>query len=315
MLIVERADPDQFLFHQRDFLILGLFLRLQAGDLLVQLRDPLVQLRLLSDPPRGANLEQFGLARHHVLDIRIIGPIEQHRRKYDFVETLLFGLKPCCPRPQAVEILGDNGEAGLGDGVIEPHHHVAGLDDIAVARAHLTDNATGRMLHFLDARFDYDRARCNQGARDLGSGGPAAEPARQHAHHGQPDDQMQPDRWPRAPHFAAGHDLAAPASDTILMAGGGAVGGATRCSTCPSTVSLGPKACTRPSLRTSSISTASIPTGRCATTTTMAPRSRAARTARVSASSPSVSRLEFGSSRTIRNGSPYSALANATRCA
>ena len=42
---------------------------------------------------------------------------------------------------------------------------------------------------------------------------------------------------------------------------------------------------------------------------------RAARTARVSASSPSVSRLEFGSSSTMRNGSPYNARASATRCA
>src|SRR3984957_5157220 len=306
MLIVERANPAQLLFHQRDFHVLGLLLRLQAGDLLVQLRDPLAQLRLLSDPPRGADVEQFRLARCHVLDIGIIGPIEQHGGKYDSVEALLFGFEPCCPRPQAVEILGDNGEACLGDGVVEPHHHVAGLADIAIMRAHLADHAAGRMLHFLDVRFDHDRARCNQGARDLGRGCAAAEPARQHRHHRPSDDQMQPYRWSRSPHPCAGHDLAtpdlaAPASDTTLMAG---AGGATRCSTCPRTVSLGPKACMRPSLRTRSISTASIPTSRCATTTTMAPRSPPARTPRVSASSPSVSRLELGSSRTIRNGSP-----------
>ena len=59
------------------------------------------------------------------------------------------------------------------------------------------------------------------------------------------------------------------------MIGAGA-GGVTRCSTCPSTVSFGPNACMRPSFSTSSWSTASMPIGRCATTTTMAPRSRAA---------------------------------------
>ena len=45
-----------------------------------------------------------------------------------------------------------------------------------------------------------------------------------------------------------GHDFfAAPASDTILIGGGGA----TRCSTWPSTVSFGPNACMRPSFSTS----------------------------------------------------------------
>ncbi len=81
MLVVERANADQFLFHQRDFLVLGLLLRGQAGDLLVQLRDALAQLRLLSGPPGGAHLEQLALARHHVLDVGIVGAVEQHRRE------------------------------------------------------------------------------------------------------------------------------------------------------------------------------------------------------------------------------------------
>ena len=94
MLIVQAANADQFLVHQRDFLVLGLLLRQQAGDLLVQLRDALAQLRLLPGPAGGANLEQFGFARHHVLDVGIVGAIEQRRRKYDLVEALLFGLQP-----------------------------------------------------------------------------------------------------------------------------------------------------------------------------------------------------------------------------
>ena len=248
MLIVQRPDPDQFLFHQRDFLVLGLLLRLEAGDFLVQLRDPLAQLRLLPDPPGGANLEQFGLARHHVLDVGIIGTVEQHRWKHDLVEALLFGLEPRRPRPQPVEVLGDDREACLGDGVVEPHHHVAGLDEIAVMRAHFADHAAGRMLDFLDVGFDHDRSRRDQRAGDLRGRCPAAEPAGQNDDHRQPDDQMQPYRRLRARGLAAAHDLATPPSDTILIGDGGA----TRCSTCPSTVSLGPKACMRPSLSTRS---------------------------------------------------------------
>src|SRR5450755_960537 len=72
--------------------------------------------------------------------------------------------------------------------------------------------------------------------------------------------------------YPADHDLATPASDTILIGAGEATRG---CSTCASTVSFGPKACMRPSRSTRIWSTASIPIGRCATTTTMAPRSRA----------------------------------------
>ncbi len=75
-LLVQRANPDQFLFDQRDFLVLGLFLGGQTGDLFVELRDALAQLRLLSGAAGGAHLEQFALARHHVLDVGIVGAFE-----------------------------------------------------------------------------------------------------------------------------------------------------------------------------------------------------------------------------------------------
>ena len=74
-----------------------------------------------------------------------------------------------------------------------------------------------------------------------------------------------------------------------------------------------PKACIRPSFKTSRWSVAPISDGRWAMTTTMPPRERTAPMARASARSPSLSRLELGSSRTTRNGSPYSARASAMR--
>src|SRR5262249_27714194 len=166
------------------------------------------------------------------------------------------------------------------------------------------DHAAGRMLDFLDVGFDHDLARRDQGAGNLLGRGPCSEPAGQQRDHREADDQMQPDRAPYNGlffRFLIAHDFAPPASETILIGCGGTTRG---CSTCASTVSFGPKACMRPSRSTRIWSTPSIAIGRCATTTTMAPRSRAPRTARVSASSPSVSRLELGSSRTIRNGSP-----------
>ncbi len=198
MLVVEIANSDQFLLHQRDLLVFGFLLRGKAGDLLVKLGNALAQLRLLPDPAIDANVEQLGLARHDVPDIGVIGAIEQHPGKLDLVEPALLGLQSCGPRPQAIEVLGDDRQTRLGDGVVEPHHHVAGLDEITVSREHFADNAAGRVLHLLHVGFDDDRSRRNQRARDLRRRCPAADPAGQNDNHGQPDDQMQPDRSARA---------------------------------------------------------------------------------------------------------------------
>ena len=75
VLVVELADAGQLLFHQRDFLVLGSLLRGEPVDLLVQLRDALVQLRLLPDPAVDADVEQLALARHDVGDVGIAGAV------------------------------------------------------------------------------------------------------------------------------------------------------------------------------------------------------------------------------------------------
>jgi hypothetical protein len=82
-LLVELADADQFLLDQRDFLFLGLFLRRQPCDFLVELQHPLAQLRFLPGAAEYANLEQLGLARQDIPHIGIVGAIGQHRRKLD----------------------------------------------------------------------------------------------------------------------------------------------------------------------------------------------------------------------------------------
>ena len=40
--------------------------------------------------------------------------------------------------------------------LVEPHDDVAGLDLVAVAHAHLADDAAGRVLHLLDVGIDDD---------------------------------------------------------------------------------------------------------------------------------------------------------------
>ena len=245
-LLVELADADQLLLDQRDFLFLGLFLRGEAGDFLVELRHPLAQLRFLPGASEHANLEQFGFARDEIADVGIVGAIGQHRRKPDLVEAALLRLQPRRARPQSVQRLDDDGKARLDHGLVEPHHDVAGLDDIAVAHPDLADHAAGRVLHLLDVGIDHHRPRRDQRTRNLYRRGPAAESAGQHQHQRKADDEMPAYRAVRALQLC-GHDFFAPASDTILIG----VGGATRCSTWPSTVSFGPNACMRPSFSTS----------------------------------------------------------------
>ena len=248
MLVIELADADQLLFDQRDFLVLCLFLRREAPDFLVQLRHPLAQLRLLSGSAVDANLEQFGFAGHDVPDVGIVGAIGQHRRKLDLVETALLGLQPCGARPQSVQRLDDDRKARLDHGLVEPHHDIAGLDDIAVAHAHFADHAAGRMLHLLDVGIDHHRARRDQRARNRHRRSPAAKPAGQHQHQHQADDQMR--------RVSSGARLSCSAVMLCRSRLGDDLdrrrGGATRCSTWPSTVSFGPNACMRPSFSTSS---------------------------------------------------------------
>src|SRR4051812_11703788 len=308
VLVIEIPDTDELLLHQRDFPVLGPLLRGEALDLLVELLDALAQLRLLAGASVDANVEQLGFGGEQRLDVGIVAAVEQRLRVVDPVDPALLGLEPRGTRLRRVEILGDDGEVGLGDGVVQPHHDVTGLDHVAIASAQLADHAAGRMLHLLDVGFDHDLAGRDQRARDLHGRSPAAEPDQEDQHDPKPKHQVKTDRLPYGPlrgglrpaerHRA--HALAPPSLTILIGAGGVTRGWSTWASTC----SFGPKACMRPSRSTRIWSTASTPIGRCATTMTMAPRSRAARMARVSASSPSVSRLELGSSSTIRNGLP-----------
>ena len=77
--------------------------------------------------------------------------------------------------------------------------------------------------------------------------------------------------------------------------------------------SRGPKSFCSPLASTRMWSQTASTDGRCAISTTMAPRALRLAMAWRKATSPSLSRLEFGSSSTTRNGSPYSARASAMR--
>src|SRR3954454_20038000 len=187
VLVIEIADTDELLLHQRDFPVLGPLLRGEALDLLVELLDALAQLRLLAGAAVDANVEQLGFGGEQRLDIGIVAAIEQRLRKVDLVDPALLGLQARRARLGGIEVLGDDGEVGLGDGVVEPHDDVAGLDHVAVMRTQLADHAAGRVLHLLDVGFDHDLARRDQRAGNLHGGRPAAETDGQDQHDAEPE--------------------------------------------------------------------------------------------------------------------------------
>ena len=100
--------------------------------------------------------------------------------------VVALGLEPGLPRLQLVQALHHDGEVCLGDGLVEPHHHVAGLDRVAVADPQLADDAAGRVLDLLDVRIDHDEARRDHGAGKLGRRRKPADAAGEQGHDGDP---------------------------------------------------------------------------------------------------------------------------------
>src|SRR4029078_10793125 len=135
--------------------------------------------------------------------------------------------------------------------------------------------------HFLHAVFDDQDARRDDRTRQFAGRGPAAHPAQQQDHNRATKPYVTADREVSLMRSSGrSHDLP---PTTVTEAGR-----RTRCNTS----ALLPKAWTRPSARTSSMSTAASTFGRWAMTTTTPERSRTPEIARVSASSPSESRFE-----------------------
>ena len=73
--------------------------------------------------------------------------------------------EPCLAGPHLVEAFGDDGEVGARDGLVEPHHDVAGANAVAVAHEQFADDAAGQVLHLLDVGIDDDRAGRDHRAR------------------------------------------------------------------------------------------------------------------------------------------------------
>ena len=90
--------------------------------------------------------------------------------------AVAFAGEPCLAGPHLIEALGVNGEACPQNGLVEPHQRVAGANVVAFADEQCSDDATRKMLHFLDAGISDDRAEAVTAPDNSVIGGPTADP-------------------------------------------------------------------------------------------------------------------------------------------
>ena len=74
-----------------DLARLGLGLRRDAGDLLLELRDALLELGLLSEPCGAPELEQPLLGRHHASDVGISRRVREGGGEGDGIQRIPLG--------------------------------------------------------------------------------------------------------------------------------------------------------------------------------------------------------------------------------
>ncbi len=152
-------------------------LEIKAVDLLLQLCNPLLELRLLAFASLAAGLKQTNLPQHQTLELRLTQAPLQRRRNGDPFQAVAFRFQPALPRGQFVEALRHHGKVGACDRFIEPDHDIAGADPIAVAGENLAHHASCRMLNLLDVTVDHDRSGRDNRSGQLRHHGPAAKTA------------------------------------------------------------------------------------------------------------------------------------------
>src|SRR5262249_40367396 len=144
------------------------------------------------------------------------------------------------------------------------------------------------MLDFFVIGIDHDYSWCDHRSRDVSERGPTANAKEQDKHDRCAKPDLFTDGGLGSNLCCRDHDAVLVASPTILN---GAVGADTGRKTLGRISSLGPRAHMRPSLITSRVSTAARTLGWWAIMTTIPPRSRTPKLARVKAASPSASRF------------------------
>jgi hypothetical protein len=190
---VQFAHNLEFASESLGFPGFGCVLGPQAFDLLVQLRDAFAKLRPLALASFAPGGEQPFLAGNHGGDFGIGSSAKQFVGKYYGLGAVTLCFKPCPTRGELIDRIGDDLQIGSHLRTVESNEDVTGFCPCAFLDMKLADDAAGRVLDLLRIRFNNQRARRNDGARELRCRGPPADPAEQYENRGNPAGDMAPD--------------------------------------------------------------------------------------------------------------------------
>jgi hypothetical protein len=169
-------------------------LRLEAADLVLELREALGELRLLPIDRRASGVEQAALAGHGCGHARNLDAGGEEIGELDGLQVVPLGGEPRLTGLQLVELRDQHGEVGAGHRLVELHQEVARFDGGAVLDEDLADDAARRVLDLLDVRVDGDLPRGDHRAGERGGRSPDAEPAAEQGDHGDAAENLVPNR-------------------------------------------------------------------------------------------------------------------------
>ena len=157
VLVVELADPVQFLLDQRDFLVLR---RLPAPSGRRFPRSTARSARAIAPFVRRLPLARTSNSLVSLAmtacDVGIVGAIEQQPGKCDLVDAPRSASSRAARAHSPSRVLVTIARFALVTVSSSRTTTWPALTTIAIARQHFADHAAGRMLHFLDVGFDHD---------------------------------------------------------------------------------------------------------------------------------------------------------------
>ncbi len=176
-LFVELPDPLQFFGDDLRLACVCVELRAKTENFVLELGDPLGELRALAFARRTPRIEQPAFGGDDPLRLGIVRPAGEICRNLQCVASVALGFEAPLATEKLIELAGDHLEIGARDGLVETDEQVALRNLVAFAHQDLADNAAGRMLHFLDVAIDDELARSDHRVRHGGGDQPERQRA------------------------------------------------------------------------------------------------------------------------------------------
>ncbi len=166
-LLEQRFQPGELIANHRRLTFDRLLLRGQTFDLLVDLVDPLAQLRHLAVARALARVEQLILDVDGAGGVLIDPTFGGRGRKFDGRLVVAFGGKPRRANLLPIKLHHHHAELGARLGFVHPHQEIAGGDLLSVAHEDRRDAAAVLMLNATDIALDHHVARRDHRTADF----------------------------------------------------------------------------------------------------------------------------------------------------